>query len=125
MIPEFPLLRLTNVVKTAINRRSPGSFSFPQQHQGRVDCNPGKPRGKACSTFESVKVKKCPHQGFLEHIFCILPIVCYSKDLMQHAPGMALAKFNKGRRVPGPRHSNQHRVVRGIRFLPLGGSIEF
>jgi len=70
-------------------------------------------------------VNKCPHQRFLEHIFCILPIVGYSINSMQHAPGMAMAKFNKGRRVPLQRHSDQHSVVRGIFFLPLGDSFEF
>jgi hypothetical protein len=72
-----------------------------------------------------MKVNEGPYHRFLEHIFCILPIVCHSIDPMQHTPGMALAKFDKGRRVSGPRHSNQHRVVHGIRFFPLGGSIEF
>jgi hypothetical protein len=70
-------------------------------------------------------VNKGPHQGFLKHILCILPIVCYSIDLQQYTPGVALAEFNKGRGIAGPCHSNQHRFVREIRFLPLRRSIEF
>jgi len=125
MISEFPRFRLSAVVVGAIDRGPHDSFLFPQKHESRVDRDPCKPRRKARSAFEGMKVNKGPYHGFLEHIFCILPIVCHSIDPMQYAPGMALAKFNKRRRVPGSRHRNQHRIFRRIRFLPVGGSIEF
>jgi hypothetical protein len=125
MISGFPVLWLSEIVKPIIDRGSQSTPSFSQQHESRVDCNPGKPRRKGRSTFVGVKVNKGLHQGFLEHIFCVLPIVCYSIDLMKYALGMALAQFNKGRRVSGPCYSNQHHLVHGIRFLPLAGGIEF
>jgi hypothetical protein len=88
---EFPVFRLSYIVKAPFDRRSHRSPFLSQQHEGHIDCDPGKPRRKTRSAFECVKVNKGPHQALLEHVFRILPIVCDSIDLIQYAPGMALA----------------------------------
>jgi len=125
MISELPHFRLSVIAGGAIGRGPQGSLLFPQQHEGSVYCDPRKPRRKTRSAFEGVKVNESPQQGVLQHIFCILPVVRYAIDSMQHAPGMAPAEFIEGGSISGPRHGNQHRIFHGIRFPPLGDSIEF
>jgi hypothetical protein len=78
----------------------PREFSlFPQQHKGGVRCYARKPRSETRFVFKGVKVNKGLQQRFLEHIFCVLPIVCNPIDPMQYASGVALAEFSKGRGI--------------------------